>query len=214
MARQLTRVIGDCHGKYRRFKNIIRNASRSICVGDMGVGFRYYDAGRELRHAANPPHDAMVKRNCRYIRGNHDNPNVCRNQSQWIPDGTVENDVMYIGGALSIDIHLRTEGLSWWADEECSLAQLNHFVDVYDMVRPRVMICHECPESIADTIMKGHNKNKILRPSRTRQALQGMLEIHRPEIFLFGHWHVDIDQVIDGTRFICLNELSYIDLEL
>lgn len=211
---QVTRVIGDCHGKYGRYKKIIKGASRSVCVGDMGIGFKYYDFSRELRWHTNPPHDTMVRNNARCIRGNHDNPAVCARQSQCIPDGTVEDDVMYIGGALSVDIHLRTEGMSWWADEECSTAQLNHFVDVYDMVRPRVMITHDCPESIADSILRSRNRYKFDMPSRTRQALQGMLEIHRPEIFVFGHWHVDIDEVVGGTRFICLNELSYIDLEL
>lgn len=41
-----------------------------------------------------------------------------------------------------------------------------------------------------------------------------MFEMHQPRIWLFGHWHFDFDGVIDGTRFICLGELSYRDLDV
>lgn len=214
MTRQLTRVIGDVHGKFDRYKKIIKGAERSIQVGDLGVGFKKYDINRDLVWDTNPPHKEMVKHNARFGRGNHDNPAICRKHSQWIPDGTIENDVMFIGGATSIDKHYRIEGLSWWADEECSRDQLEIFVDQAMIVKPRVMITHECPESIADGILAAVNRTKLDDPSRTRQAFQSILELARPEMWIFGHWHVDIDQVIGGTRFICLNELSYIDLEL
>jgi predicted phosphodiesterase len=214
MARQLTRVIGDVHGKYDQYKKIIKGTTRSIQVGDMGVGFRSYNFERELVRSANPPHDLMIKHGARYIRGNHDNPNVCRMDKKWIPDGTVEDDVMFIGGATSIDKAYRTEGLSWWADEECAYNDLQSFIDTAAVHKPRVLITHECPEFIADGILAAVNRTKLEDPSRTRQALQIMRDYHKPETHIFGHWHVDIDQVIDGTRFICLNELSYIDLEL
>lgn len=39
-----------------------------------------------------------------------------------------------------------------------------------------------------------------------------MLEIHRPKVWVFGHYHIDKDFELNGTRFICLNELSTIDV--
>jgi len=215
LTRQITRLIGDVHGKFDRYKKIINGSERSIQIGDMGVGFYSYGFDRELRPSTNPPHAEMVKHNSRFIRGNHDNPNVCKKHSQWIKDGTVENDVMFIGGAVSIDKAWRTEGLDYWSDEECSYNDLQVMIDTYMIVKPRVMICHEVPESIAEGILRSTNRQKIEDGSRTRQALQAMLDTgHRPEIFIAGHWHIDIDQVIDGTRFIVLNELSWIDLEI
>ena len=212
--RQMTRAIGDVHGKYAQYKKIIKGAARSIQVGDMGIGFKQFNHDGDLVWSTNPPHADMVKHNARMLRGNHDNPDVCKRNSQWIKDGTVENDVMYIGGATSIDKHHRIEGQSWWANEECSYNDLQVMIDTYMIVKPRVMITHEAPESIADAILSSLNRTKFDDPSRTRQAFQVMLEAHRPEIWIFGHWHVDIDQVLNGTRFICLNELSWIDLEL
>jgi predicted phosphodiesterase len=214
MAKTLTRVIGDVHGKFDQYKKIIKGAERSIQVGDLGVGFKKLNYEGELVWSTNPPHKEMVKHSAKFLRGNHDNPDVCRKHSQWIADGTVENDVMFVGGATSIDRAYRIEGQSWWADEECSLSQLRHFVDLYADIKPRVMITHEVPESIADGILAAVNRTKLDDPSRTRQALQAMLEIHRPEIWIAGHWHVNIDQQYQGMRLIVLNELEYVDLEL
>jgi hypothetical protein len=36
---------------------------------------------------------------------------------------------------------------------------------------------------------------------------------HKPKLWIFGHWHVPFDEVIAGTRFICLPELAYIDID-
>ena len=64
------------------------------------------------------PHDEVM--NHKFIRGNHDDPQACREHPYWIKDGLIENDIMYIGGAWSIDREYRTEGVSWWRDEELS----------------------------------------------------------------------------------------------
>lgn len=208
----LTRLIGDVHGKFDRYKKIIAGCERSIQVGDMGVGFR----NRHGEVKNNPPHYAMVRGDHRFIRGNHDNPAECRKHSQFIADGTVENDVMFVGGAVSIDKVYRTEGISWWPDEELSAAELNQIVDVYAVVKPRVMITHECPESVAEIICRRMPSSKLdpRFASRTRQAFQSMLEIHQPESWWHGHWHLSIDHVVNGTRFICLAELEYRDVDL
>lgn len=212
----IVRFIGDVHGKYERYRAILENSPPSIQVGDLGVGFRRLGGHRDGEFQRNPPYYAMHPHH-RFIRGNHDNPGECKKNSQYIPDGTIENDIMFIGGAVSIDKKLRTEGYSWWPDEELSTEELNRLVDVYAVTKPRIMVTHDCPESIAEIMVGLGGVGLKLEPefaSRTRQALQAMLEIHRPEIWLFGHWHVPFDQVINGTRFICLAELQAIDLEV
>jgi hypothetical protein len=207
------RFIGDVHGKFNAYKRIISQCSGSIQVGDMGVGFKSL-RGWDDHYLSNPPHYKMVAGNHRFIRGNHDNPGVCARHSQCIKDGTVENDVMFIGGAISIDKEYRVEGISWWPDEELSIQQLDALIDVYQVAKPRIMVTHDCPESIANAMCCIMNWKKFDFPSRTRQALQAMLELHKPEIWLFGHWHFSFDRVIDGVRFICLNELECKDIEI
>lgn len=128
------RLIGDVHGKYRQYHRLIQSCDSSIQVGDMGVGFRYHGQ-RAMAHGnpcANPSHQKMVRHNARFIRGNHDNPTVCRNHSQWIKDGTIETinnlKFMFICGATSIDVHHRIESYSWWPDEELSVPELHHIL--------------------------------------------------------------------------------------
>lgn len=195
------KLIGDVHGKYAQYKALIRKHSDTIQVGDLGLGFRRFPHGN---YTTNPPHAEMVKANARFIRGNHDNPGVCRNHSQFIKDGTVEDDVMFVGGAWSIDWKYRIEGYSWWADEQLSQEEFNQVMDVYSVVKPRVMVTHDCPHSVNLQIHTHHYFDK----SRTQQALQAMFDIHQPEIWVHGHHHVSVDHTIKGTRFICLAELE------
>lgn len=214
MAKKLT-LIGDVHGKYAQYKRLIKDHPDTIQVGDMGVGFFKWPHGDVC---PNPPHDVMVENNARFIRGNHDNPKACTQQSQWIPDGTVENGIMFIGGALSIDRARRTECFNWWPDEELSYAALNAMVDKYIQTKPRVMVTHDCPEEVGNYILNclpnlsGGAWKKL--EGRTPHAFQSMFSAHSPELWVFGHWHYSFDHVFRNTRFVCLNELELKEFEI
>jgi predicted phosphodiesterase len=192
--------IGDVHGLYTQYKRIIREHTNTIQVGDMGVGFRRLNGS----HRENPPYDLMLKKNARFIRGNHDNPEVCRKHSQWIHDGSVEDDMMFVGGAFSIDREYRTKEYSWWEDEELSLSQLVFIHDAYVTIEPACMVTHDCPV----TVIKHMHSHHLFDNSRTQQALEAMWQKHKPKVWVFGHHHKSFDQVIDGTRFVCLDELE------
>jgi hypothetical protein len=223
----IIRFLGDCHGKYRRYSTIISNSPYpTIQVGDMGVGFRSWPHGKA---SANPPYDKMVAGKHRFIRGNHDNPAVCARHSQYISDGTVEtamsctgSDMMFVGGAVSIDKAYRIEGYSWWADEELSGKELQSIKFLYGRVAPAIMVTHECPESIAAMIVGrirdlrngGYMKMEPRFASRTRMAFESMFRAYQPKLWIFGHWHVAFDQIVNGTRFICLPELETIDVDI
>lgn len=207
------RLIGDVHGKNKRYREVIRGCPRSIQLGDMGIGFLHYGGDRHGQFQQNPPFDAMAEGNHRFIRGNHDAPIACRKHKFWIPDGTVEDDIMFIGGAVSIDREFRIKGYSWWEDEEPSIPELLTMVDVYKMIKPKIMVTHEVPESVAKVMCEASGSPKFNDGSRCRQAFQSMFEIHQPQLWLGGHWHRSFNRIINGTRFIILNELEWIDLD-
>jgi len=144
----------------------------------MGVGFKNFHD----EYLANPPYDHMVSGNHRFIRGNHDNPAVCHNHTQCIKDGTIEGDVMFIGGAWSIDWTLRTEGYSWWSDEQCSQEQLNQFVILLSRKDLSIMITHDFPEGIVPSVFLNHNKEHI--HTRTGQALESIRQLTRPALWI------------------------------
>lgn len=208
----LTRLIGDIHGHWYEYYNLTSSIEHSsVQVGDFGIGFNgQYWEDRVVEHHASGQH--------RFIRGNHDNPATCKAAMPgYIQDGTVENDVMYLGGAWSIDRGYRVEGVDWWRDEELSYGELDTLISVYSAARPRVMITHDCPILAAYHmfIKSGQSLGgRTLHLTRTGEALQQMFEIHQPEEWYFGHWHITKRMEINGTTFQCLGIDDYIDVEL
>ena len=193
------RFIGDVHGKMGDYLHITDGCAESIQVGDFGAGFVPLPS-LDLKH--------------RFIRGNHDSPDVCRRSQNWIADGTVETigsaRVLFCGGAWSSDQWHRTEGVSWWRDEECSQPLLHTCIDLAESHRPDVVITHDCPRSILSSMFGSHTHH--YQPSRTNQALDAVFDLHRPRLWIFGHHHISVRRNILGTEFICLAELNYIDI--
>lgn len=207
----MTLFIGDVHGKYRQYKRIIRDHINSIQVGDMGVGFFEPITGKPL---ANPYQAQMRKDGHRFIRGNHDNPHICKRHPQWIKDCTIQEEVMFLGGGDSVDKGIRVKDYTWWEDEQLSPDELATAIDIYKTARPRVMVTHEAPGMLADMMMAITGRKRMFPKSDTCKALQIMLEEHQPDIWIFGHWHTSFDRHINGTRFVCLDELESKEIEV
>lgn len=221
--RKHTRIVGDIHGNFNEYSfynlGVGRTRhmgdpvppERSIQVGDFGIGFYtpyWHESVRDWMNA-NKGH--------RFIRGNHDDPAMCKTMPGYIEDGTIEGDVMYVGGAWSIDKEWRTPGIDWWPDEELSYEELDKLVTKFGQVKPRVMITHDCPTEVAWEMFLskglGLGDNKQIK-TRTGEAFQAMFDIHKPELWVYGHWHNTRRTNIKGTEFQCLGELDFIDVEL
>lgn len=209
-----TRFIGDVHGyKYELslvLNNIPDDVTSVVQVGDMNVGMGQGDFWHESLE------DMLQAVNGRFIRGNHDNPFQCREMRTWIRDGRIENGVMFIGGAWSIDYQWRTKGVDLFEDEELSMQQFYGLISTYNYIKPRVMVTHDCPLSVSNKLFieRGKSFSGAQYKTRTGSAFEEMFSIHKPDLWIFGHWHNNVDEVVDGTRFICLNELSYADIDL
>lgn len=211
----MTVYIGDVHGKFREYYHLIKRLGpdvNSVQVGDFGI------FGGEWSASENYWENLITSKNPngyhRRIRGNHDNPNIFWNYSAAIKDGLVEDSkngpIMHIGGALSYDRVYRKEGRTWWPEEELGHVELWDMTEEYEKVKPFRMVTHDCPDEVATRFFSIYPTED---PSRTRQAFQSMWEVHQPKEWVFGHWHQHRDQVINGTRFICLPELQTIKLE-
>jgi DNA repair exonuclease SbcCD nuclease subunit len=121
----------------------------------------------------------------------------------------------------------------WWEDEELSSIELEAAINLYAETKPEIMISHEAPSSIVPHVLskvkldmstspmvnieweKYRDESTCNRPekleciqTRTSQALQNLLDIHRPKYWCFGHYH--ISKIVDtgSTLFKCCAELE------
>lgn len=205
----MTQIVGDVHGLHHPLAKILHaTEDEVICVGDVAVGFD---------GIGNRP---FFRKNFRYLRGNHDKPDACRAHPQYLGDYGVYKGIFFLSGARSVDRHLRKEGRDWWQDEQLSIGDLMKAVDLYAETKPEVVISHEAPWFLHQELC---DISCLRRPWQveygppmeypTPLAMDNMLKIHRPKLWIYGHWHLDWRKDVDGTRFICLDELSVLDLE-
>lgn len=196
--------IGDVHGHFESYMALIEGKEASVQVGDMGLGF-----GKEL---------PRLSQNHYFIRGNHDDPAECLLHPNCVSDGWYKEDwdMFFLGGAWSIDWEWRQQYEShygrkiWWRNEECSQGKLDEIVARYKDIKPRFVVTHDCPLDAAIHLNSQHTWDT----SRTRNALSEMFYNHKPEFWLFGHHHITEVWDFGGTRFICLNELDHVTLEI
>ncbi len=191
------RIIGDVHGLIPDYLNLRAHADESIQIGDMGLGFK---------GVALPP-----SREHRFFRGNHDSPQACREHESYMGDWGYDaaKSLFWFSGADSIDRHLRREGVSWWRDEQLSGGEFQEALDLYEQVKPRIVLSHDGPQAFIEAAFH------IDARSLTRQALQRAYELWQPSIWVFGHHHRKFDYVSpEGTHFVCLPEMGFMDINL
>lgn len=206
------RFVGDVHGKAVDYVKLVKDQEFSIQVGDLGFHYTYLPYLNHTRHIVVP--------------GNHDNyyevdkyPHFLTTFGSHVHGGL---NFFYVRGAFSIDWQWRLNKehrgyeKSWWQEEELSYGQLQQAIDLYTEVKPDFMVTHEAPRSIIKNITDGRvlrdfGYNPETFTTRTSEALDRMLDAHRPKIWVFGHYHRRLDKEIDGTRFVCLEELGVLD---
>jgi Calcineurin-like phosphoesterase len=203
-------VVGDVHGKTQQYQKMLRQkyeGVRTIQIGDMGIGFKHVGLHK-------------MGDNHKWFRGNHDNPEKCLQNPNYLGDyGFLEADSLFwLAGAFSIDRIWRTPGVTWWPGEELSTSELQKAFDLYLEVKPRFVVSHEAPTEAAKNMLHGLLGDYFAAKadctmSRTAEALQVMFDTHKPEQWVFGHYHVDKSFDWRGTKFTCVAELSTYELE-
>lgn len=193
--------IGDPHGKIDDLVRIVKSATQPtkfICVGDLGFKYQVEQIYAKLRG---------IDFNC--VPGNHD---YIPWKDKWPYLGDYcyfpDESIFTVRGADSIDKHLRTERRDWFAAEEMTYQEGLLAFDEYVKVKPRIVVSHDCPQSVMTSLFGYPEK------SQTRTMLEHMFEAHKPDLWVFGHHHSSKDVNILGTRFVCLEELEIMKLEI
>lgn len=220
------RVIGDVHGQIdsddlctrdaQAYLEIIAEAQYSIQLGDMGDAETY----DKLIARVDP-------RRHRFLPGNHE-------QYHQLPPHSLGDfgsvcwggvDLFFVRGARSADRETLVQlgrdlgNPVWFEEEELTDQQMHAAEQQYLQARPQIVLSHDAPTHVAGLAwhharqMSPPNSRAMFGPSRTSDFLQRLLEHHRPRLWLFGHHHHDWSYRQGGTRFTCLGELCYLDLE-
>lgn len=191
-------VIGDIHGKYERYHRIVRRTEENpytIQLGDFGFKYDTLANVDSTKHLIIP--------------GNHDNYDTCYNYPHFLGDYGYTSlngiEFFYYRGAYSIDRIYRTIGIDWWENEQVGIEGFMKARELYRMIKPKIVITHDCPENIAHQMVPDGGR---VFQNNTTWALQELLNIHEPDLWLFGHWHKSRTIQHGKTRFMCLNELE------
>lgn len=219
-------VIGDTHGEWGELNKLIQKKNPEIVLqcGDFGYWPKF--SGTNVLGKQRINHDGRIVRSIwhqcgiknhdiaiHFCDGNHEdhwaladldkkNDNqICpkvfyqkRGSILTLPDG---RNVLFMGGADSIDKEHRTVGLDWFPEE---YIRLRDVIDLPDM-RIDVVISHTCPEEFLYNLK--FNYIKSVDPSC--KALSYILEKYQPKQWFFGHWHQFKEGSRNGCYWTCLN---------
>jgi hypothetical protein len=215
------RIIGDIHGKWAGYATIIANCDCTIQVGDFGLGYYGF-----------PKFMLKTPGIHRFIRGNHDEPEVCKKHPWYLGDygylgqfGDYNDGIFYIGGAWTPDFFPKRDGINWWRDEELEYMPLQKAIYACAAAQPKIIITHDCPRELKanhlgrnryadkDDNRDGNRDGNRYEHTRTDNALQILFEMYQPDLWFFGHYHERFDKRLNGTQFICLEEFGVYDVE-
>lgn len=215
-------TLGDVHGDGLWFRHSITEAKRRDCdvilqVGDFGF-WPHVREGRAFLELANRSlEDAGI--DCWWIDGNHENfealwegddpppypvwhtPRLC-----YLPRGTSWEwegvTFVALGGAYSIDKHLRIPGVSWWPQETTRPRDVAKALS-YGVCD--VLVTHDAPSGtrmFEQGRLADHKQDDASRSNRqlVRAAMDGL----GPQILVHGHWHLRNVESINGTTVLGL----------
>lgn len=210
--------VGDIHGEWDAlFSNIKRFDLRDcflISVGDIGIGFGPNTPFQRAKHYRQFEYLNKIFKDREIcflgIAGNHDNPyyfnhvelsnfNLISNYQELFFNG---KSYLFVGGAISIDRATRNSE-SYWPNEAIQPIPFDCLRDHYDII-----IAHDAPTYAGLGAEKLYDEpgNPVKSDAlEGRRILDTLVETVAPELFVHGHYHLSQDQIINGTRFRCLD---------
>lgn len=187
-------VIGDIHGDLQWYFKTIKDLDESIQVGDFGAGFVYLPDKWDDNH--------------KFIRGNHDNPEICKAHPNYLGDFGLlqykEYTILYVSGAESTDKSSRYEYIDWWRDEELTYWQTMSLAALIANINIDIVISHDRPYML---------NPRQYKKSNTGRVLQRLYEEKRPSLWIYGHHHISETKFVDNTTmFIGLAEKEIFEI--
>lgn len=227
-------IVGDLHGCFHRLERLIRLTSPDVVfqLGDFGYwpkeeGDLSVDYNEKLNpHMLSFSDLDNVTIPILFCDGNHEdfrslyrcdnehdgviqefkNKNVKhmkRGSTYELPDGRI---ILFVGGALSVDKHLRTEGKDWFDDETITNEQICNILD--NVKKADIIFSHTCPLEWRDKLSPSYDI-----PDFSNKCLSELLHTYKPSFWIHGHWHKIRSGKFkhgDGstTKWLCLTNIE------
>lgn len=219
-------VVGDIHTYWAKLNVIINKYSPDIIlqVGDFGYWPNFHNTttiseGRPRRNQKPWNQYGIRSKNTKiyFCDGNHENhwelnkfkkptiiyDNVCympRGSTLTLPDG---RNVLFIGGAESIDKRERIIGVDWFPEEVITQKDIYNLPDI----NIDIIISHTCPNEFNEEVKKKFClTDKFKDPSQ--DALSYLLKRYKPDEWYFGHFHDSLKGQYKNTTWFLMNEID------
>jgi hypothetical protein len=179
---------------------LLSSLAPSIQLGDFGL-FNKAD----LRSVENIPLSHT------FIRGNHDNPEICTKVPNYLGDFGFydeEKTIFFVSGAYSVDQSMRIPFVEWWPDEELSAQQMNDVMSLIRKHRPTTILSHAAPQSLIPHVVSTSYTNT----SPTERLFEDIFQQYPPDLWVAAHYHQSFDRNFKHTRFVVLDELETIEV--
>lgn len=188
-----------------------------IHVGDCGMGFEFpsrdLDALSELNDYCEAHNGILIM-----IRGNHDRPQCWENTyftevfdrikfakdyDRYLING---KNVLFVGGAVSIDRTLRVPEISWFGGEEFWLADDYKYLDPCDVLVTHTRGKHQPPyEKYANQRIIQRDHTLLDDLDEEAILVEKLYNQVKPKLHIWGHFHETTDMVVDDSRWRCLD---------
>lgn len=205
---------GDWHGNTRYAIKALRHARKNnadvvIHTGDLGA---FPDSG--FISAINDEAERLGIQ-ILFVDGNHENHEWLNNQPidedgvrrlftrvwhlprgfRWSWDGV---SFLALGGAMSVDRDLRTEGVDWWPEETISDLDILRSTQGGEV---DVMVTHDCPLNVDVPLSGGLGlSHEIIQEANiNREAISHVMSKVNPRYLFHGHMHVRYDTTLEES---------------
>lgn len=192
--------MGDVHGLYGKLNTFISKKQPDIILqcGDFGYfpkefNKSYMDTMGNKRtwHVDIKNQDTKIY----FAPGNHEDHWALRDRTTnelwpnvfYMPRGTVRmlpdgRNVLFFGGAASIDKAYRTYGYDWFPEEMITQKDIYQLPDV----KIDIVITHTAPNEF---VIKDPRISDRIFKDTCRDALSYVLNKYKPKRWIFGHFH-------------------------
>lgn len=207
-------VCGDIHGEFHLLNKLIEREHPDIILqcGDNAYYWQKDSIGKIK------PQNTQIY----FVPGNHEDWDLFENRvgRQGLKPVEIEpnifmcpvgstlqlqgKNILFVGGADSIDKDRRIPKLSWWEQEILTYQDWN-FIDK-NVKHVDIVISHTCPGYFK---LPDYYKDKENDP--TKKILNLILSKYHPSLWCFGHYHEFMEGRVDKTNWICLDESRSID---